>query len=202
MAAFPKTEKGLRSRIDSYKESMQKERRKFGCIDDGYGKRYIIFWLYLVLGDLKGANAYLRWYEKTFEDDSGEPIQKLCAAVLLHRSGKEQKAKYYLADLMLSNLYAIPTVLGQDTEQYQLKCFSSFETKEYLDEMPREVIAAISEEDKAWMRELYESLEFRRYRKRYVDLQTELDRAEGVEKRGPLVAELYSILDELKSDCG
>lgn len=180
---------------------MQKERRKLGFIDDGYGKRYVIFWLYLVLGDLKGANAYLRWFEKTFEDDSGEPIQKLCTAVLLHRSGKEQKAKYYLAELMLSNLYAIPTMLGQSTEQYQFRCTSTFEKKEYLDEMPSEVLAAISDEDKAWIRELYESLEFRRYKKRYIELQTELERAEGVEKRGPLVAELYSILNGLKNEC-
>lgn len=181
---------------------MQKERRKFGCIDDGQGKRYIIFWLYLVLGDLKGANSYLRWFEKTFEDDSGEPMQKLCAAILLHRSGKEKKAKYYLAELMLSNLYAIPKVLGQEIRHYQFRCFSSFGKKEYLDRMPSEVLAAISDEDKAWIQELYESPEFRRYKQRYVEIQTELDRAEGVEKRRPLVDELYSILNGLKNDRG
>lgn len=65
---------------------MQKERRVHGFISDGYGKRYLIFCLYFVLGDLRGANAYLRWYEKTFSDDMGEPIQKLCTAILLYRS--------------------------------------------------------------------------------------------------------------------
>jgi hypothetical protein len=201
MASFPKTERGLRSRINSYKEAMRRERRKFGCYDDGYGRRYIIFWFYLVLGDVKGGNAYLRWFEKTFEDDGGEPIQKLCAAILLHRSGKEKKAKYYLADLMLSNLHAIPKVLGRESEQYQFRCSSNFEQAEYLEEMPSEVLAAITDLDKEWMRQLYDSLEFRRYKKQYIDIHTDLDRTEGVEKRSPLVRQLRSVLNELKNGC-
>ena len=201
MAAFPKTERGLRSRIASYKEAMQKERRKFGCYDDGYGRRYINSWFYLVLGDCKGGNAYLRWFEKTFEDDIGEPIQKLCAAILLHRSGKEQKAKYHLADLMLSNLYAIPKVLGRGVEHYKFGCSSNYEHAEYLEEMPSEVLAAITDQDQEWMGELYDSLEFRRYRKKYIEIRTALDRTEGVEKRRPLVRQLGSILEDLKNDC-
>ena len=46
---------------------MQKERRTYGSISDGYEKRYLIFWLYFVLGELKGASAYIRWYEKTLK---------------------------------------------------------------------------------------------------------------------------------------
>lgn len=201
MAAFPKTERGLRSRIASYKEAIRREKRKFGCYDDSYGRRYIIFWFYLVLGDCKGGNAYLRWFEKTFDDDMGEPIQKLCSAILLHRSGKDEKAKYYLADLMLSNLHAIPMVLGRDSEDYKFQCSSNFAQAEHLEEMPTEVFAAITDQDKEWIRELYDSLDFRKYKKQFIDIHMELDRTEDVEKRSPLVRQLGSILKELKNGC-
>lgn len=177
---------------------MQKERRAHGFISDGYGKRYLIFWLYFVLGDANGMNAYLRWFEKTFSDDIGEPIQKLCTAILLHRSGKEKKAKYYLADLMLSNLYVIPKMLGERCEQYKFQCSSNFEEPEYAEQIPGEIQSAITVEDKAWIRGMHESFEFRCYKKQYIDLQENLHRAQGYESRAPLVRQLGSILDGLK----
>ena len=178
---------------------MQKERRMHGFISDGYGKRYLIFWLYFVLGDTKGANAYLRWYEKTFSDDIGEPIQKLCTAILLHRSGKLHKAKYYLAELMLSNLYAIPKLLGEKCAHHKVESSSNFEEPEYAEEIPGEILSAITEEDRAWIRELHESFEFRRYKAQYLQLKSELDNTHGSENRSPLVAQLGSILSGLKN---
>jgi len=201
MFSFPKTDKGIRSRIASYKASMQKERRAHGFISDDYGKRYLVFWLYLVLGDVKGASAYLRWYEKTFPDDVGEPVQKLCAAVLLHRAGKQRKAKYYLASLMLSNLYVIPEVLGEECENYKTRWLSNYAAAEYAEETPSEIRSAITDEDKTWIRELHESLEFRRYRQQFMDLHERLDKAKGYENRAPLVRQVGSILNDLKTEC-
>ncbi|MDT8387462.1 MAG: hypothetical protein RQ736_08105 [Thiogranum sp.] len=180
---------------------MQKEHRVHGFISDGYGKRYLIFWLYFVLGDLKGANAYLRWYEKTFSDDIGEPIQKLCTAILLHRSDKQQKAKYLLADLMLSNLYTIPRLLGEKCERFKIECSSNFEGAEYVEEIPNKILSAITDEDRAWIRELHESFEFQRYKKQYIELRQRLDKTHSVENRSPIVDELGLILKDLKNGC-
>jgi hypothetical protein len=177
---------------------MQKERRTYGAISDGYGKRYLIFWLYFVLGDLKGAGAYIRWYEKTFEDDIGEPVQKLCCALLLHRLGKDQKAKYVLADLMLANLYLIPKVIGEEAKIPRIRYGSNYSEEEYANEVPFEVLGAITDEEKEWMKGLYESMEFHRYRKRYIEINQELENTHGVEKRSPLVREANGLLNELK----
>ncbi len=201
MYQFPKTERGLRSRISAYKASMQKEKRTFGSISDGYGKRYLIFWLYFVLGDLKGARAYMRWYENTFEDDIGEPVHKLCCALILHRLGKAEKAKFMLADLMLSNLYLIPKVLGEKATRYRVRLGSNYADFEYADELPGEILNSISEEERAWVRTLHDSLEFRRYRKRYLEIFRQLDKTEGVKKRSPLVREAGALLNELKKSC-
>ena len=177
---------------------MQKERRTFGAIDDSYGKRYIIFWLYFVLNDLKGGGAYIRWYEKTFEDDIGEPLQKLCCALLLKRLGDESKAKYVLADLMLMNLFLIPKLIGEKANVPYQKYGSNRADESYANEIPEEIAGAISKEESAWMKELYDSTEFHRYRKRYLEISQELENTHGVEKRSPLVREASNLLNELK----
>ena len=180
---------------------MKKERRTFGHISDGYGKRYLIFWMYLVLGDLKEAATYMRWYEKTFEDDVGEPIHKLCWALLLHRMKKKDKAKYILADLMLSNLYIIPEVLGNPIRPYPLRFGSNYTDYEYSKEIPSEVLDAITDDDRTWIKSLYESMEFHRYRKRYIAIYEKLEKTNGVEYRSPLVREAGDLLNELKANC-
>ena len=201
MYKFPKTERGLRSRITAYRNSMKKEKRTFGHISDGYGKRYLIFWMYFVLGDLKDASTYMRWYEKTFEDDVGEPIHKLCWSLLLHRLGKENKAKYVLADLMLSNLYIVPEIIGKPIKPYRIRFGSNYADYEYSQEIPSEIINAINHDDKDWMRSLYESLDFHRFRKRYVEIYEKLEKTNGVENRSPLVREAGNLLNELKENC-
>ena len=179
---------------------MQKERRTYGAISDGYGKRYLIFWLYFVLGDLKGASAYIRWYEKSFADDIGEPIHKLCCSLILRRLGKEQKAKYVLADLMLANLYIIPKIIDENVKVPRVWYGSNYSDEEYADELPVEILGAISEDEKKWMKELYGSMEFHRYRKRYVEIYRKLENTHGVDKRRPLVREAYGLLDELRKN--
>jgi hypothetical protein len=201
MYKFPKTDRGLRSRIAAYKKAMQQERRTFGCISDGYGKRYLTFWLYFVLGDLKEANTYIRWYERNFEDDVGEPIHKLCCALILHRIGKHEKAKYFLANLMLLNLYVIPLTISEKVDDYGIRFGSNYADLDYAEEIPSEILNAITSEEREWMRDLYNSLEFRRYRKRYIEIYSALENTHGVEKRSPLVREAGELLDELKQRC-
>jgi len=115
------TEKRIRTKISSYKSGMSRDKKIYGSINDGAGKRYVLFSLYFQLNDLKKSEEYFKWYEKEFEDDSGEPVQKLCWAVSLYRMGKIEQAEYRLADLMLSNLYVIPKILGRDIKEYDIK---------------------------------------------------------------------------------
>ena len=45
---LPKTEKGIRNRIQKYRNNLAKEKRIFGAYRDGGGIRYVIFYfLYL-----------------------------------------------------------------------------------------------------------------------------------------------------------
>lgn len=55
MYEIPKTEKALKKRISSYKASLLKEQTAFGHVNDGAGKRYLLFPLYLVLNNAEEA---------------------------------------------------------------------------------------------------------------------------------------------------
>ena len=72
MTDFPATDKGLKQRISSYRRSLTKEKQTHNHIDDSYGKRYLLFCLYLLLGDHSKVQDYFDWYEREFFDDVGE----------------------------------------------------------------------------------------------------------------------------------
>jgi len=195
MLNFPDTEKKLKSTISRYKSALNKEKKIYGHINDGAGKRYLLFSLYFVLNDLKKSEEYFEWYKKEFDDDVGEPVQKLCWVLSLYRMGKPNEAKYMLADLMLSNLYMIPQILGRDINEYDIWHSSSDGDMDYFDYTPEEVLNALTPEDKTWVKETYDSFVFQRIRQRYIEIYGELRTVKDLESRRKLLQESYSLLD-------
>jgi len=125
----------------------------------------------------------------------------LCNTLIHFRLGKADKAKYFLADLMLSNLYIIPIVIGKEIKRHRIRFGSNYADYEYADETPIEVQNAITDEEKDWLRETYESMEFHRYRKRHLEIHKQLEITEGIKNRSPLVKEAGELLNDLKVHC-
>lgn len=198
MYSFPDNEKKLKSKISSYKSALNKEKKNYGYVNDGSGKRYLLFCLYFVLNDVEKSQAYLNWYKEEFSDDAGEPIQKLCWSLMLHRMKKTGEAKHMLAETMLSNLYLIPALIGRDVEIYDMWHSSNLCEIDYIEYLPEEVRTEINESEIEWLRSLYDSLEFRRIKKRYVEIFHELEISKGFEKRGKLLNESYALLNTLQ----
>lgn len=197
MYDFPQNEKALEKRISSYRNALLKDQKQFGYVNDGAGKRYLLFSLYLVLNNLEQVQYYLSWYENEFSDDVGEPIQMLCWALILKRLGKNAEARKKLAETMLSNLYIIPKVLGKEIAAYDIWYSSSDAVINYFDYMPREVIAALTEAEIQWISQEYESLDFRRIRERYIEIYHQLQGLKNMEERKMLLAESHTLLDGL-----
>ncbi|MCG6863191.1 MAG: hypothetical protein LJE70_18275 [Chromatiaceae bacterium] len=197
MYNFPKTEKKLKSQISSYRSSLLKEKKKFGFVDDGQGKRYLLFTFYFVLNDIEETKEYIEWYEKEFSDDMGEPIQKLCWALSLRRMDNEAGARKMLAETMLSNLYLIPKLLDQQIAEYDIWQLSSDGHIGYADYIPKEVISSITDAETQWLRQQYDSLEFRRIRNRYIDIYGKLKNTKEIDERTRLLEESHSLLDTL-----
>lgn len=194
---MPNNQKKIKAKISSYKSALNTEKKLHGVISDGAGKRYILFSLYFLLNDLKKSEEYFKWYEKEFKDDPGEPVQKLCWAVTLHRMGKLDPAGYRLADLMLSNLYVIPKVLGRDIKKYEIWHSSSDESIDYFDYFPSDVLENLTREDKNWIEEVYDSFVFQRIRQRYIEIFKELQTVEDIQSRRKMIVEADSLLDQL-----
>jgi hypothetical protein len=198
MMDFPDTEKKLRSRISSYKSALNKEKKTFGHINDGAGKRYLLFALFFVLNDLKKSEQYFQWYTKEFDDDVGEPVQKLCWAISLYRMDRLDEARYRLADLMLTNLYMIPRLLGENIKKYDIWHSSSDADYDFYDYIYDEILAAITADDKKWIKTEYDSAEFQRIRQRYIEIFGQLKSVKDMPLRKKLLNESYTILDQLE----
>ncbi|MFT5121854.1 MAG: hypothetical protein ACI9TH_003531 [Kiritimatiellia bacterium] len=198
MFKFPKTERGLRSRIIRYRASLTSERKYYGAIDDGNGTRYVIFWLLFLLNDPHESKKYMRWYKKNFPDDVGEAIQKLCAALMFYRMQKLIEADHMLADLMLCNPYMIPFVTGTPgpPKKHGQRSWAEEQCEEAF---PPEIQLAITPGEKVWMAERYTSPEFIRLRTRYAEVEAELEQAIGLTLRIPLVKKLNGLLRVYRS---
>lgn len=199
MPLFPKTERGLRSRIAGYRAELTREKRTYGSISDGRGTRYVIFWLLFLLNDAKESKKYIRWYSKEFDEDIGEPVHKLCLALIYHRMGKMEEARFTLADLMLSNHHLIPSLSGIPGPKIK-RSRSSFDSAMREEYIPLEITGAITDDEKTWLAECYQSMPFRRLLKQHIEIDSELDRTEVGPKRSRLVAQRSGLLEKHRQD--
>ena len=141
MFEFPKEPKKIRSRIRRYERKLRKEYEATGFYGDGYGKRYLLGPLYLLMGDLDGALESFEWFAQTFPGDMGEPVQYLCWALALYRSGNLAEATLKLRQAMLSNLYLIPKLLGIAQDELDIGDYFNLFQKEEVEYIPPEIWA-------------------------------------------------------------
>jgi hypothetical protein len=192
---LPKTQKGLQSKITKIRSYLSAFKREHnGYLDDSYGNRYYIFYLLFLLNDNRRSSSYIRWYEDTCPDDVGEPLQLLLWAIMLNRQGKDGSGK--LGQAMLSNVYMIPAILGQEMEELDLRFHTNYEDRNYLSWFPERILDSITDEDKAWVREVYESVKFRGILDRYLELEEKLELLPRGEERSKLVIEVWKLREE------
>jgi len=190
---FPKKPRKIRAWITRYERKLRKESDKFGYISDGYGKRYLLGPLYMLLGDLDGAIRSFEWFEQTFPDDIGDPVQYLCWTLALYRAGNIAGATHKLRQTMLSNLYLIPHLLSEDQDELAIWHGTNIAEKSYLRYWPAEIWALWDEPALRWARKTYDSAEVRRVRKRYIDIYEQLRSEPPGPKRSRLVSEAYRL---------
>ena len=193
MSQFPKEPKKTRARITRYERELRKERDKFGYIGDGYGKRYLLGPLYLLMDDVEGAVRSYEWFEETFPDDIGEPVHFLCWSLALYRSGDTAQAAQRLRQTMLSNLYLIPHLLGREQDELDIWHGTNYEQKGFLEYVPPEIWALWDATALLWAEKIYDSPEFCRIRTRYIEVHEQLKSEPRGPRRSALVDEAFSL---------
>jgi hypothetical protein len=194
LMTFPKTPNGLSNQISRIRSQLTAFKKEYGFIDDGTGARYYLFYLYFLLGDNRRSSEYVRWYQKSFPDDICEPLALLCWALILNRMGKD--GDLLLARTMLSNVYLIPHLLGEDIDRVDMWHSSSDEDPDFIEYLPERIKEAIIDEDLAWIRERYESEKFQRVLKQHIEIRHELQHTRVGAARSALVTEEFSLLDD------
>src|SRR3989337_670984 len=110
----------LQVTIKRYEKLLQQEKKKYGAIHDGMGKRFLLGPLYLLKGDLDGALKSFNWFEKECKNDIGEPGHLLCWTLALYKSGDIKKASVKFVRTMLMNLYVFPHLFGQECKPFDM----------------------------------------------------------------------------------
>ena len=65
-------------------------------------------------------------------------------------------------------------------------------------EIPERVLDALSDEDKTWIREAYQSEPFQNVLKRHIEINKALEVLHPGEERSALIRELYSLKDSIE----
>ena len=193
MSLFPKDLKKIRSRIRSYERSLRQEKEHTGFISDGYGKRYLLCPLYMLLGDNDGALKSFAWFDETFPDDIGEPMQYLCWTLALYRSGEMDAAINKLCQAMLSNLYLVPALIGVEQDVLDIWHGSNMAEKMYLEYVPPEIFELWDEGALRWATEAYDRSDLQTVRERCIAIYRQL----ATEPRGPKRSQLVREASEL-----
>jgi hypothetical protein len=191
MTLFPSEPKKIRARIRSYERALKKEYDEFGWYDDGYGKRYLLGTLYLLVNDIVGACKHYEWFEETFPDDMGDPMHLLSWTLTLFRAGDTEASLKKLRQTMLSNLYLIPHILQIKQVELDISYGSNLENIDYLTYVPDEVVELWSEPARDWLRVHYLASDTQALRQRVIEINRQLKNEPVGEKRFALVDELF-----------
>jgi hypothetical protein len=175
--------KRFRDRATRLKRALANEQKKHGRIGDGAGKRYLVGPLYVLAGEVEKALAHYDWYEKHCPHDIGEPFHYLYWALALHRIGEIRKATVKLLETMLQNVYLLPILLGVRPDPYDIWHGSNMEEPDYIAEIPAEFLPHLSERERSWIAEQFDSFCFRRARQEYVATYHALKNERNVDNR-------------------
>jgi tetratricopeptide (TPR) repeat protein len=178
--------KKFRARANRARRGLLNEKKKYGSINDGSGKRYRAGVFYLLSGDVEKALEFYSWYEQEFPDDSGEPIFNLYWALAHYRAGNIDEAGVRLQSAMLENIYMLPLVFGEPMKTLEIWHPSNYKEPEYLLEVG-EFLDEPTVEERRWMKKEFYSKQFEDLRTRYIETYKALSNERDVAKRGKIL---------------
>ena len=189
---FPTDPKRIRERIRRYERALKRELEE-GYGGDGYGKRFLLGPLYMLMGDVEGALASFDWYEGAYPGDGGDPYQYLTWALALFRGSRRQEAFNKLYQTMFENLYLVPFLLGRNLQRLDILHGSNLAWIEYAVEVPQELLNLWDDVALQWAREVSEHPAVVEKIARYVAIHRELKSESPGPRRSALVDEACAL---------
>ena len=181
-------QKRYRDRANRARRELFKEKEKFGAISDGSGKRYRVCVYFVLSNAPEKAAEFMEWFEQEFPDDIGEPAFLLFATVAYYRVGLLGKARSYLLDAMLSNVYLLPYLFSQPLPKQDMWHSSNWCQPEYIWEI-EDLLEEPTIQEREWFKMQFEDEPFRKIRNKYVDTFRALQHENEVTARQRILSE-------------
>lgn len=181
-------QKKYRDRANRARRELFKEKEKFGAISDGSGKRYRVCVYFVLSGAPEKATDFLEWFEQEFPDDIGEPAFLLYAALAGYRVGSLRKARRYLLDAMLSNIYMLPHVFSRPMPRQDMWHSSNWVQPDYIYEI-EELLKEPTSQEREWIKAQFDGELFTKVREKYVETFGALQHASDFDTRSRILSE-------------
>jgi len=161
-------QKRYRDRANRARRELFKEKEKFGTISDGSGKRYRVCINFILSGAPEKAAEFMGWFEQEFSDDVGEPAFLLYAALAYYRMEALGKAKSYLLDAMLRNIYLLPYLFARPLPKQDMWHSSNWAQTDYI-EVIEEFLDEPTIQEREWIRMQFQGELFTDIREKYIE---------------------------------
>ncbi len=198
MSFFPETPEKIKQRLRSYTNALKKEKKLHGFYDDGYGKRYLIGPLHLLLSDYEGGMAYYNWFEKEFPNDVNEPFNYLCWTLTLYKNKHFKEAENKLIQTILCNFYLVPYLLNLEIETIDVRPFSNYNASDYVFNLPDELKELWDDDSLEWLSRLWSDEKIQSIKNEYIVLLRELAKEDKYEKRGNMLKHIAEFKAKFK----
>lgn len=189
----------IRDSIKKHKAVLSLEKRKFGCYDDSYGRRYIIAELYLKMADYNGAATYFRWFEKNFPDDIGYPLFLLTWAVTLFETGKLKEVKIKTLQTSFLNTYLFDIILGNESQPIDKSELIGFESLSYAKEIKKDCDKVLSQNYLNWLAEFVQTEIYLASMNKFIALRKLLQDESDISERRKLIDEENKLEVDIKT---
>lgn len=191
-------QKKYRERANRARRELFKEKEKFGAISDGSGKRYLVCVYFVLSGAPEKAVEFLEWFEKEFPDDVGEPSFLLYAALAYYRVGFPEKARRYLLDTMLSNLYLLPYLFSRPLPTQDMWHSSNWAEPDYIEEI-EDLLEGPTSQEREWFQVQFDDELFTIVRNKYVETFHALQHEKELDARRRILEEWRSFVSSCRA---
>jgi hypothetical protein len=111
----PKQEERIRIKITRIRKELAADKKRWcGFYDDSRGLRYLPPEQFIKLKDYKVGLRYLRWFDRTFSDDSGYPLFLFEWTLILFKTGSLKEAEKKAFETFAASNYIFDKFLEKD----------------------------------------------------------------------------------------
>jgi hypothetical protein len=194
----PKQEDRIRNKIARIRKELAADKKRWGGFyDDSRGLRYLPPEQFIKLRDYKGGLRYLRWFNRTFPDDSGYPIFLFEWTLILFKTGNLKEAENKALQTLFANNYLFNKFLGNELIIIEKKENSNWESAELAE------ILNYSQSDPEfadfgkWLENFHTSEKFIQFTNELIEIERKLATEPLGKARTELVNRRRKLIDEL-----